>query len=375
MASISSLTVLPSVIGAFILYWILLAIYRVFFHPLANYPGPLGATLTDWYMVYMSMTAQNTYKRYKLHMKYGKVVRVGANELSYSDEESIKDIFGQSMEPRLKLTVFYKGVLDFQQEISQIIEQYITNTAKARQPVELHDETHHLFLDITSRLSFAKSFDTLTGGPHHGAEDIEAYFTVSPLFGLLPIAWYFPFGPFKAARQAQPRIRRVVQGYIDDFRTRLSKGTTEQGLLRHMLAACDTDTNTTLTDAEMIENSVVFIIAGSGTSATTVLYVLYEVSKRPQILDRLTKEICDAFPDPYVMPDFGTAGKLSYLNCVLHETLRLRGPIMSCSVRLSPGKSIGGSFVPYGTTVSNVPYATARVPDAFPDPHTFIPER
>lgn len=77
-----------------------------------------------------------------------------------------------------------------------------------------------------------------------------------------------------------------------------------------MLAACDTDTNTTLTDAEMIENSVVFIIAGSGTSATTVLYVLYEVSKRPQILDRLTKEICDAFPDPYVMPDFGTAGKL-----------------------------------------------------------------
>jgi cytochrome P450 len=109
MASISSLTVLPSVIGAFILYWILLAIYRVFFHPLANYPGPLGATLTDWYMVYMSMTAQNTYKRYKLHMKYGKVVRVGANELSYSDEESIKDIFGQSMEPRLKLTVFYKG--------------------------------------------------------------------------------------------------------------------------------------------------------------------------------------------------------------------------------------------------------------------------
>ncbi|KAK6384526.1 hypothetical protein LTS17_002089 [Exophiala oligosperma] len=408
MASISDFAVWPSLVGASTLYWLILIIYRVFFHPLATYPGPLMAKMTDWYMVYMSLTAQNTYKRYELHMKYGKVVRVGANELSYSDEASIKDIFAQSTEPCLKAPAFYKGfsltgrqsvfsttdrnehgrmrrllshgfsqqgVLDFQPEISQIIEQYIANIATARQPVELHDETHHLFLDITSRLSFAKSFDTLSGRPHQGAQDIETYFTVCPLFGLLPIARYFPFGPFKAARQAQPRIRRSVQGYIDEFRARLGKGTTEQGLLRHMLTACDTDTKTTLTDAELVENSVLFIIAGSGTSATTVLYLLYEVSKRPEVLERLTREIRDAFPDPYVMPAFDTATKLPYLNCVLQETLRLRGPIMSCSVRLSPGKSIGGSFVPYGTTVSNVPYATARDPEAFPDPEAFVPER
>lgn len=52
----------------------------------------------------------------------------------------------------------------------------------------------------------------------------------------------------------------------------------------------------------------------------------------------------------------------SYLNCVVQEVLRLRGPIPTTAPRISPGKIIGGEYIPAGVTVSNLPYTTQRDP-------------
>lgn len=64
-----------------------------------------------------------------------------------------------------------------------------------------------------------------------------------------------------------------------------------------------------------------------------------------------------------------------YLNCVLQETLRLRGPIPSAAPRVSPGKTIGGHYVPQGTVVNSHPYTRARDPQVFPKPLEYYPER
>lgn len=66
----------------------------------------------------------------------------------------------------------------------------------------------------------------------------------------------------------------------------------------------------------------------------------------------------------------------TYLQAVIEETLRLRGPLSTArSTRVSPGKVLGQSFVPAGVIVSTNMYAASRDPDAFPDPETFMPER
>lgn len=77
-----------------------------------------------------------------------------------------------------------------------------------------------------------------------------------------------------------------------------------------MLEAKDEETGTMFSDEELIENAVIFIIAGSGTTASTLLYLIYEMGKRPQMQRRLEKEIRDAFPDPAVLPEYDTATKL-----------------------------------------------------------------
>lgn len=67
--------------------------------------------------------------------------------------------------------------------------------------------------------------------------------------------------------------------------------------------------------------------------------------------------------------------KQPYLNCVLQEVLRLRGPLNTVSPRVSPGKAIGGTYIPAGTMVSNLWYTTHRDPAVFQDPEEFDPSR
>jgi hypothetical protein len=59
-----------------------LALYRVFLHPLAKYPGPLLGRITDWYSVYHAVLEDRHWDLYQLHIKYGK------SELQYSPNRS-----------------------------------------------------------------------------------------------------------------------------------------------------------------------------------------------------------------------------------------------------------------------------------------------
>ncbi len=54
-----------------ILQLLFLAIYRLKFHPLAKYPGPVLARITDLYSVYHCWLGDNHLKFYSLHCEYG----------------------------------------------------------------------------------------------------------------------------------------------------------------------------------------------------------------------------------------------------------------------------------------------------------------
>ena len=51
-------------------------IYRLYFHPLAKFPGPKLATITYWYEFYYDIIrrGQFTFKLRELHEKYGEFI-------------------------------------------------------------------------------------------------------------------------------------------------------------------------------------------------------------------------------------------------------------------------------------------------------------
>lgn len=70
-------------------------IYNLFFHPLRGYPGPLLCRATPLPRMRARLAGRSPLQSLELHKRYGKVVRVSPNELSYSDGDAWKGLAPQ----------------------------------------------------------------------------------------------------------------------------------------------------------------------------------------------------------------------------------------------------------------------------------------
>lgn len=66
---------LDVIASTIVLYYVTLALYRLYLHPLAQFPGPRLAAVTRLYEGYYDLyhNGQYTFKIAKLHKQYGKV--------------------------------------------------------------------------------------------------------------------------------------------------------------------------------------------------------------------------------------------------------------------------------------------------------------
>lgn len=90
------------------LYLIGYVIYQRYLHPLAKYPGPFLASITDLWQVHQFLSLKQPYDLTDLHAKYGQFVRYGPDKLSTTAEEAIPILYqkGGRMFPK---TEFYSA--------------------------------------------------------------------------------------------------------------------------------------------------------------------------------------------------------------------------------------------------------------------------
>lgn len=82
---------------ALLFYVLGVAIYRLFFDPLSKYPGPWLAHITRLRFAYYNLQGNHIYDTKRLHEKYGDVVRVAPDELSYIATPAWKEIQGHKV--------------------------------------------------------------------------------------------------------------------------------------------------------------------------------------------------------------------------------------------------------------------------------------
>ena len=88
LLSAGALPVWTSLLLALTIYVVLLHVYRLFFHPLASFPGSPVAAMTYWYGFYhdfFSPGGQYMFKIRDMHIKYGPIVRISPDELHVND--------------------------------------------------------------------------------------------------------------------------------------------------------------------------------------------------------------------------------------------------------------------------------------------------
>ncbi|KIW66116.1 hypothetical protein PV04_08320 [Phialophora macrospora] len=85
-----------------VVYLTTLSIYRLYFSPLAKFPGPKLAALSSWYAAYHDLVRGGKYVWVveEMHRKYGPVVRVRPDALHFNDPRFIDEIYAQSPKRR-----------------------------------------------------------------------------------------------------------------------------------------------------------------------------------------------------------------------------------------------------------------------------------
>jgi hypothetical protein len=86
LLKIVSKAALPLAI-CFLIYIASLYTYRIFFHPLAQFPGPKLSAISNWYEFYYDVVQQGnfTFHIQELHERYGRPPHILGDENSLTD--------------------------------------------------------------------------------------------------------------------------------------------------------------------------------------------------------------------------------------------------------------------------------------------------
>lgn len=98
-----------------LLYCLGLFIYNVYFHPLRSYPGPFLAKVSKVWSRYGNLKGRKSHRIHAAHLKYGPIIRVAPNELSFSSPLAVRDIY--SNDAFVKEETFYRAKRIFHEEM------------------------------------------------------------------------------------------------------------------------------------------------------------------------------------------------------------------------------------------------------------------
>jgi cytochrome P450 len=190
------------------------------------------------------------------------------------------------------------------------------------------------------------------------------------IYTLLGLPHWLPRPGGKSMRAHEIRLREAVTDLVKRLRSEAADG---DDLLARMGRAADPETGQMMSDTNIVDNVVAFLMAGYDTTAFALTWTLYLVSQSPewerQILDEVERV---AGNDPV---SAAHVDHLPIVTQVLNESLRLF-PTAPVIVRdILEDTDVNGIRVP-GGTIGLIPiYAIHRHRTYWSDPDRFDPGR
>ncbi|RBR23415.1 uncharacterized protein FIESC28_03794 [Fusarium coffeatum] len=386
---------------------------------LCHVPGPFGAGLTRLWMFRGSMRAQQPMEIQAAIEKYGSLVRIGPNELATDDAALLRrmnsakstyvrgpwfasmrfepgkdNLFSMQDEEghrklRNKMAAGYSGKENpsLERSVDSIIAKFIDlletkylSTEDEFRPVDFSQKAQFFTLDVISDLAFGHQFGYLTKD-----EDVydflkitRAYFPVtvtmanmpwmisllhSRLFsGLLPKETDgVGFGAFigVANKKVAERFAPGATPHADMLGSFMKNG---------------------LSQEQMSRESLLNVVAGSETTATTIRMIMLCILTNPVAYRRLQQEIDDAIKAGTISSPItdAEARRLPFLQATIQEGLRIKVPAAGPLFKAVPpeGDTINGMFIPGGTQIGISPFGVYHSKKVFgPDAAVFRPER
>lgn len=180
-----------------------------------------------------------------------------------------------------------------------------------------------------------------------------------------------PGSPWRKLVASRAVLDEIVFGEIA---RRRAKPDSDRRDVLSLLVRARGDGGEEFTDREIRDQVMTLMFAGHDTSTSTLTFMLHELARHPDVVRRLREE-----QDRVLGGASPTAQQLEkempYLDMVLDEVLRLYPPAWIGPRRAVREFEFGGYTVPRGAYVNYCSWASHRIPEVFPEPEAFIPER
>ncbi|GIJ92439.1 hypothetical protein Asppvi_011421 [Aspergillus pseudoviridinutans] len=334
----------------------------------------------------------------------GPVVRVGPNEVDISDHTAAKEI--HRVGSHFMKSEFYRHLTRYDvqnlfnssdpkfhgerrrllssplsasslRRMEPLIEtrvrlaiRRIQEEMEARGTVDVYKWWIFMATDIIGQLCFGDSFHMLEHGKQKNQysmdlESVSAMEAVRVAFPrMVSLARVFPLPIFRNSAEAGHRMEQYANQSVQRYKKLIATDPNPKPILFARLFGGGHEG---LPEAEIVNEAISFIIAGSDTTATTMTYLVWEICRNPHIKRALLTELAGV-QEHYHHDDLRP---LPYLNQVITETLRLYTGVPSGLPRVSQyGHTLCGYWIPAGVTVTTQAYSLHRNPRIFTNPES-----
>ncbi len=184
---------------------------------------------------------------------------------------------------------------------------------------------------------------------------------------ITPPAWVPTPGNRKLSSSVAA-LDRAVHSMLD------SRGVREvpADMLDLLITARD-DEGHALTEAEIRDQVVTFIVAGHETVASALTWTFALLAENPEVMRTLQAEVDAVLGGKAAQ--FVNYQRLPYTRAVIDETLRLYPPAWLITRNSLGDDVLGGYEVPQGSLIIMSPWLLHRHPDIWPNPDSFEPQR
>jgi len=174
---------------------------------------------------------------------------------------------------------------------------------------------------------------------------------------------------WRRAMAARARVDDLVYSEIERARTH---STADDHVLT-MLVNGRTEGGETLSDAEVRDQVVSLIADGYEATSAAMAWAIYALLSTPGAWGAAAAEVRRILGGG--LPGAADLKALTYINGVVHETLRLYTPAVVSARKVMRDLWFDGHRIRAGRLLLFSPYVTHRLPELWPEPLQFRPER
>jgi cytochrome P450 len=181
-----------------------------------------------------------------------------------------------------------------------------------------------------------------------------------------------PFTPHARMMQNIDRLNRVLHAAISERRARGGGGGTD--VMSLLIDARDED-GEPLSDAQIRDQAKTLLLAGRDATALSLTFLLYELALHPDVVERVVAEQEACLEGGVPSASQLLNGELLELEMALDESLRMYPPVWIGTRRATESFEFEGLTAPANAYVDYSVLASHYLPEVFPEPERFKPER